>query len=352
VHVALQGSSASAVTAGLLLLTHAKRLGTPLRVAVVGDREDLARVEGPALVLSPVLSGCGVGRVKNRSSLVMMPGPPLEPLAISLERGGLDGWFTVDRKGTGEHPGTRAFVALCRNQDIQAQNLGRVLRRGLATVGCTPEPALLDLLFGAPGDPLERLAIALRAGRAMTGSTGRPFTSFIHSGIEDLPDPLQAPVCMEVLAEAKANGDVDRLLGRLTDGVRISIQDWMAGMELVSKGELDDLLCGLAELGSHLVSLPMAGMLPQLTPAREAVALSLGEAIGSVSGIQCANQAMAEMFEYLGGEFVEMSQYALSVPSDPPPAGRLERWEWLCRAAHCAQEEADRLWRRIIDPVQ
>ncbi|MAY80379.1 MAG: hypothetical protein CL930_06285 [Deltaproteobacteria bacterium] len=351
-HVALQGSSASAVTAGLLLLTHAKRLGTPLKVAVVGDRDDLARVAGPALVLSPVLAGCGVGRVAARSSLVMMPGPSLEPLAVSLERGGLHGWFTVDRRGVGEHAGTRAFVALCRNSDIEAQNLGRILRRGLATVGCTPEPALLDLLFGAPCDPLDRLAIALRAGRAMTGSVGRPFTSFIHSGIEDLPDPLQSPVDMEVMKEARANGDMERLLGRLTDGVRASVQDWMDGVGHVSKGDLDHLLCGLAELGSHLVSLPMAGMLPQLTPARESIALNLGEAIGSVSGTQCANQAMADMFEYLGGEFVEVSQYALTVPSEAPPTERLARWEWFCRAAHSAQEEADRLWRRIIDPVQ
>ena len=58
------------------------------------------------------------------------------------------------------------------------------------------------------------------------------------------------------------------------------------------------------------------------------------------------------MFEYLGGEFVEVSPYALTVPSEPPPEGRIERWEWFCRAAHCAQEEAEGLWRRIIDPVQ
>ena len=162
----------------------------------------------------------------------------------------------------------------------------------------------------------------------------------------------EGQLCKKNVQKAKENGDIERLLGRLTDGVRVSIQDWMDGVGHVSKGELDPLLCGLTELGSHLVSLPMAGMLPQLTPAREAIALNLGEAIGSVDGTDCANQAMADMFEYLGGKFVELSQYALTVPSDAPPSGRLARWEWFCRAAHSAQEEADRLWRRIIDPVQ
>jgi hypothetical protein len=353
VQVALQGSSASVVTTGILLLTHARRLGQPLKVVIVGDCDDAARVDGPALVSHPVLAGCGVGRVEKSANLVMMPGPATDPLAVSLTPGGISDWFCVDRNGVGIHASTRAFVRLCRNPELDALNLGRVLRRALAATGCPPEPALLDILFGAPLPPLERLSVALRAGRAMTGAQGDLFTRYIDSGVEDLPDPLPTPCTIEVLQAAEQDGSIEKLLGRVQPGIRVAIADWLVGMRrLEQAAAMDELVCGIAEVGSHLVSLPMAGMLPRLDAGSTSIALKLGPAIGAVSEEYCAIRVLMDMFKFLGGRFIEHSPFAVTVPGDPAPQGRLERWVWLCQAAVVAKDESERIWRRLVDPVQ
>ena len=351
--VALQGSSASVVTTGILLLSHARRLGQPIKVVVAGAKEDAARVEGPALVSHPVIAGCGVGRVKNHPHLVMMPGAATEPLAISLVPSGQSDWFVVDRSGAGIHASTKAFVRLCRNPELDALNLGRVLRRALAATGCPPESALIDILFGAPLPPLERLAFALRAGRAMTGSSGDLFTRYIGSGLNDLPDPLPSPCTLQDIRDAETDGRFECLLGRIKPGLRDAMADWFDGMMgLDEASAMEPLICGIAEVGSHLVSLPMAGMLPSPDANTASLAENLGQAIGAVSSENCAIRVLMEMFEFLGGRFVNHSPFAITVASELPPAGRLERWAWLCRAAEMAKTESESIWRRLVDPVQ
>ena len=351
--VALQGSSASVVMTGILLLSHSRRLGQPIKVVVAGVKEDAVRVEGPALVSHPVLAGCGVGRVEKSSNLVMMPGPAADPLAVSFASSGLADWFVVDRSGAGVHPSTKAFVRLCRNPELDALNLGRVLRRALAATGCPPEPALLDILFGAPLPPLERLAVALRAGRAMTGSSGDLFTRYIASGVNDLPDPLSTPCEITEIRSAVADGRFDQLLRRIEPGLRDAVADWFDGM--LSLGEaaaMEPLICGIGELGSHLVSLPMAGMLPSIAPGPTSIAQNLGPAIGAVSPQSCAIRVLIEMFEFLGGRFTDHTPFAIHVNGEDPPATRVERWEWLCRSANQATKESENIWRRLVDPVQ
>jgi hypothetical protein len=353
VQVVLRGSSASTVIVGILLLTRARRLGERVAVSIVGDPEDVASVQGPALVYSPVLSGCGVGRVAKRNALVCMPGPASEPLALSMEDAGLDEWFEIDRSGAGTHASTRAVISLCRHPEPEGQNLGRVLRNALAAVGCPAETALLDLLFGAPLNPLHRLALSLRVGREMTGQTGDPFTRFVRSGIEDLPDPLPTPLSAEGLREAVNNGHVGRLLRRLQPGIDDEVQDWLEGVERVDALDgFAELVRDIAEVGSHLVALPMAGMLPTLPNHQVVVAEYLGRAIGSVQGQQCAMAALIETYEFLGGVFIEHSPFAVAVPGSPPPSGRMERWQWLCQTAHLAIDETEALWDRLVVSVQ
>lgn len=351
--VALTGSSASTVTVGILLLTHARRLGERIAVSIVGSVDDVATVSGPAIVYSPVLSGCGVGRVPKSNALVCIGGPAKYPLALSLVAEGITDWFEIDRNGDGLEPSTHAVIGLCRHDSQEGQNLGRELRGALAAFGCPAEPALLDILFGAPIDPLERIGLALLAGRGMTGKTGDPFTRYVESGVSDLPDPLPTPLSQDEYEAALQNGVVEKLLGRIRPGIRESVTDWVAGMDQLDPDpSMEGLVRDVAEVGSYLLSLPMAGMLPTPSTSAAAVANHLGKAIGETSSPHCAMRSLIETFEFLGGKFVEHSPYALNVPGDPPPKGRKERWEWLCQSAALAREESDRLWGRLVDPVQ
>ncbi len=351
--VALRGSSASTVTVGILLLTHARRLGERIEVSIVGDSEDVADVYGPAMVYSPVLSGCGVGRVPKSNALVCVGGPAQDPLLLSLHEGGITDWFELDRSGGGLHPSSRAVVDLCRNQGAEGQNLGRMLRTAFASIGCPAEPALLDFLFGAPLDPLERLSLALRAGRAMTGESGDPFTRYVQSGVDHLPDPLPTPLSEEAFQQASESGHLTSLLERINPGIRHSVEDWLRGVgELDHGGSLDGLIRDIAEIGSYLLSLPMAGMLPVPTSASASLSKHLGKAIGETSEPHCAMRALVETYVFLGGKFVEHTAYAVLVHGDPPPPSRKERWEWLCQSAMLARDESERLWERLVDPVQ
>ncbi len=350
--VALRGSSAAAVTAGILLLSRSRRLGQRIEVEVVGDIDDVACVSGPAIVHSPVLAGCGVGRDLGQGALVIVPGPAAEPLATSLESGGSDGWFLLDRAGGGRHPATQGFVSLCRSPEPEARILGRSLRQALNALGCTPEPALLDLLFASPVSPLERLAIGLRAGRAMTGSAGEPLTRILGKQGSEMPDPLPSPCDAAILALAHEDGRFTAILDRLALGVRDGVEDWVAGMASLEDDTYTALLCSLAEVGSHLITLPQSGMLPPLDAAMDAVAVGLGAGLGATRGQSDANRSLVEMFSFLGGRFVPSASYPIDVPGGEPPAGRLERWAWLCNSVSTAETTADTLWRQVVDPPQ
>jgi len=351
--VALRGSSASAVTAGILLLSRSRRLGQRIDVEVVGDPREAAQVLGPGIVYSPVLAGCGVGRELGHGPLVIVPGPAIDPLATSLEDGGQDGWFLLDRAGEGRHPSTQAFVRLCQAKTAEARTLGRLLRGGLHALGCTSEPALLDILFSSPVPPLERFSVGLRAGRAMTGSTGAPLTRMLGRQGEGMPDPFASPVDAQALKQATEDGRLAALIDRLALGVRDSVEDWFGGMAaLPDAAAYTPLLCGLAEVGSHLVTLPQTGMLPPLDAAKDAVAVGLGAALGATRGEMDANRALVEMFQFLGGRFVPEASFPIDVDGEPPPEGRLERWAWICQSVQSAANSSETLWRQVVDPPQ
>jgi len=244
-------------------------------------------------------------------------------------------------------------MRLCRHEQAEGQNLGRMLRSALSAVGCPTEPALLDLLFGAPADPLERIALALTAGRAMTGTQGDPFHHFVHSGVADLPDPLPTPLSEVDYTAAVESGHITALLDRVQPGVRDSVADWLRGLDqLENADDLRGLVCAIAEVGSFLVSLPMAGMLPALRPSAAAVATHLGEAVGHMATPHCAMQTLVDTFQFLGGDFVDHSPFAVEISGSDPPDGRIERWQWLCQSASLAREESNRLWERMVDPIQ
>lgn len=352
--VELKGASARALTAGILLLSRARSFGLRLDVSVVGDPTDIASVKGPALLYSPVLSSCGVGRGQAEGQVVIVPGPAIEPLAVCLTQDGLGPWFLVDRAGRGAHPATAAFVALCRDPRPAARHAAVTLQRALSALGASDEPAVLDLLFGAPAPPLTRLTLALRAGRAMSGRQGPGVTRFLVSESPDV-DPLPTPVDEAALAEARANGALDRMIDHLAPLPRQAAREWLEEIDQLNAedgGRSAPLAAALAELLGHLVTLPAHCMLPPLDPPLEAVATNLGRALGATRGNDDASRCLNEVFRVLGGRFQPEARYPVELEGPPPPADRLERWAWFCQAAREAADRADTLWRRVMDPVQ
>ena len=100
---------------------------------------------------------------------VVVSGPPAESLLLCVQNHGEDGWFEVDRGQVGCHPATQAYTRLTRDARVDARHLAKELRRMFNGLGMSTEPAILDVLFGAPVPPLTRISLALRAGRALTG---------------------------------------------------------------------------------------------------------------------------------------------------------------------------------------
>jgi len=352
--VALQGNSAAAVTAGILLMSHARRLGDRLEVVVVGDPTDITPVLGPALVWSPVLASCGVGQRLENSAVAIIPGPPGAPLATCLHPEGDGPWFEVDRAGVGVLPATRAWVRLARSQRAADRALARSLSRLVEALGCPAEPAVMDLLLGAPAPPFTRLAVAVQVGRTLTGAGERPLTHHLRPPIGELPDPLPGPCSPDGLREALDAGRLQPLLDRVSEPLRGELEAGLRG--LLARGDehpgAGALACQLVDVAGPLASLPVGGLLPPLEPAAEAVAQAFGAGLGAHGAERDASQMLVRTFRFLGGRFAEDARYPVSIPGEPPPEHPLERWRWLCRSARRAADAADTLWRRVSDPPQ
>jgi hypothetical protein len=106
--VTLEGSSPGAITAAIMLLTRARQLGDRMSVAVVGDPDEMTASPGPAVCYAPVLASCGVGRQHGYGATVVVPGPPGQPVLVTVAPHGEMGWFQVDRTGAGAHAATEA----------------------------------------------------------------------------------------------------------------------------------------------------------------------------------------------------------------------------------------------------
>lgn len=338
-NVALRGSSPSTMVAGILLLARARSFGQRVRVEIVGDPGDIGVVSGPAILHSAPLASCGVGRELGHGALVVVPGPTAEPLAVSLSPDGRSDWFYVDRSGEGVHPATRAYVQLGRDPRPVARIQARRVRAAMEALGCAAEPAVLDLLFGAPAPPLTRLAVALRAGRALSGARGRAVTDYLHGEPDD----------------ALAVPDREGVLRRLIPKVEVTTRQFVAAQAALGAqdGGRDAALGeALWELGQHLASLPTWGILPLLDPAMDAVAFGLGRALGATAGQDQAQRGLLETYRFLGGSFVAQADWPVDLPSDPPPFDRLGRWAWFCTHVSEAAARIDRLWRDLVDPPQ
>jgi hypothetical protein len=322
------------MVAGILLLSRARTFGQRIRVEILGNPGDIGVVAGPAVLHSAALASCGVGRELGSGALVVVPGPSAAPLAVSLSVDGRGGWFEVARTGPGEHPATRALLALFDNSQPEARRLARQLRDGFGRLGVAMEPAVFDLLFGAPTAPLARMAVALRAGRTLSGERGDPVTA-----------ALVAP-----LADDDFDLDVGATLARLHPAVREVLGGLLAHAAALRGQGSPALALALGELIGHFGLLPLGGILPPLDPATDAVAVGLGRALAATAGEGQAQLPLYETYRFLGGQFVSESEWVVDLPSDPPPAARLARWRWFSTQVGEAAARVDRIWRDLVDP--
>ncbi len=355
--VALCGNSPSTVTAGIMLLTRARQLGYPLRVSIVGEELDLTPVPGPAILYAPVLASCGVGREHGQGATVIVPGPPGEPVMVTASPHGVGGWFLADRTGHGVHPATQAYVRLSTDARPEARALGRQLRRVLEALGVSPDPAVLDVLFGAPAPPLLRIALALRAGRAMLGGRGESVTRFLSGSPVAVQDPIDPDaVGPQAVLRMARDGELRWILDRFSTTVHDGIEQWMGQAVALSEddGHRDvALFSALVELASHLAQLPVHSILPPLGAAEDSVAVGLQHAL-KADGEGDANRQLCQVYRFLGGRFVDASDHTYDVSSTPAPEGAdpVVLWQWFCSESRVGRKRADALFEQIFHPTE
>lgn len=356
-HVALAGNSPSTVTAGIMLLTRARQLGFTLQVDVVGDPTDVRAVRGAAVAYAPVLASCGVGRELGSGATVVIPGPPGTPVMATVTPHGIGGWFPVDRSGTGAHAATQAFMRLSSDERVPARHAARQLRHAMRALGMAPEPAVLDVLFGAPAPPLLRLALALRAGRAMSGGRGDSVTRYLAGSVEAARDPIDPQASPAAIAAAFDAQSLQWLFDRVSPAIRDAVEAFVhALLELSRDDDGRDLalLHGLTDVGSHLAQLPVHAFLPPLGAAEDSVAVALGAAL-TAEGDGDVNVQMCQVFRFLGGRFVDQADHALTVSEAPPPADphdQVAQWQWFCGEVRKGRKRADALWEDVFHPQQ
>jgi len=354
--VALRGNSPSTLTAGIMLLTRARQLGYPLRVAIVGAEGELTPVLGPAVLYAPVLASCGVGREDGQGATVVVAGPPGTPVMVTVAPHGVGDWFLVDRAGHGVHPATQAYVRLSTDPRPPARELGRSLRRALETLGMAADPAVLDVLFGAPVPPLLRIALALRAGRAMSGGRGESLTRFLAGSPAQAGDPIDAATPTgEIVARARA-GRLRWVLDRLSTRVRDAVEGWVEQALALANDDGDRdlaLLAALAELMSHLTQLPVHSILPPLGAAEDSVAVGLQAALRA-EGEGDANDQLRQVYRFLGGTFVDDADFVYDVSDAPAPdSGEVvAAWQWFCGEVRVGRKRADALFEMIFHPSE
>ncbi|MCA9570969.1 MAG: hypothetical protein KC656_24180 [Myxococcales bacterium] len=348
--IALRGSSPGATTAGILLLTRARQLGLPLTVSVVGDPSDAVEIPGPAVCYAPVLASCEVGRDHGYGATVVIPGPPGKPVLVTVWPHGEGGWFLVDRTGKGAHPATVAANALSKDDRAPARALGKALRGVQSALGMGTDPAILDVLFGAQVPTLTRLAVALRAGRAMSGGRGEPVTRFLVGSTVDR-DPLPSDPPEDLLAATSPEA-LSWILDGLSHAVRDHAEEAVRTAHELAKDtpQVAVLMYHLAELASHLVQLPAHSILPPLGAAEDSVAVGLKAALRA-EGDGDANRELQLTYRFLGGRYVNDAPHAYQVTDTPPPDGWIERWSWFGSEVRKGRKQADALWPEIVDPA-
>jgi hypothetical protein len=219
--------------------------------------------------------------------------------------------------------------------------------------GVPPEPALLDLLFGAPVDPLTRIGMTLQASATMTKSrVHRSVSEHLSGGIETplLNDGISGAQVLELWHSGALKG----VFAALPDGVAVAIGDWLSSMEQFNSqegGDCEALLAALATLLGNVLLLPQGCMLPMLDPTNRGLAIGIVNVLGAREKDSDTNKSLLDVFRFLGGRFEHSSPYPFRLPDTPAPEGRTERWMWLVSSVEQAAEEMENIWSEAMSPT-
>jgi hypothetical protein len=353
VKIVLKGNWPATLTAGILLLSRGRSFGLPVTVNIVGDPKDIEEVKGPTVVSCQVLASCGVGRELGDGPLVVVTGGSVEPVLVSLDNKSDEGWFLVDSSGEGRHPATRALVRMVRDPSPCARHATRLLLGLFRWAGIPAEPALIDLLFGAPADALTRVGMALQASATFSDSrVHRSVSERLNGGFET---PLSNDgLDGERIFEMWHSGELDKVLGALPAGVSVAVEDWLSSMEQLSAlndGESDVLVAALGSLLGNVLLLPQGCMLPVLDPTHKGLAVGIVNVLGAKENDSDTSRSLLDVFRFLGGRFEPFSQYPFQLSDTPAPAGRKARWRWLIDSVEQGAEQMEVIWKEVMSPT-
>ncbi len=352
-NIVLQGNWPATLTAGILLLSRGRSFGLPVTVSIVGDPKKIEAVRGPTVVSSQVLASCSVGRDLGDGPLVVISGGSTDPVLVAVDNSNKEGWFYVDSSGDGWHPATKAIVKMVRDSRASARHASALFLGLLRWAGVPAEPALMDMLFGAPVDALTRLGMTLQASASITNSR-------VHQSVsERISGGIETPLLAEGLTGARVfemwhAGELSGALEALPNGVSIAVEDWLVSMERLSAedgGESEVLVASLGTLLGNVLLLPQGCMLPNLGGTSRGLAIGVVNVLGAKEKDADASKSLLEVFRFLGGRFEDFSPYPYQLPNSPAPEGRKERWMWLISSVEQAAEQMEKIWKEAMNPT-
>ena len=191
----------------------------------------------------------------------------------------------------------------------------------------------------APASPISAMRSPAIATSAMTGSPPTLLTRWLVRG--ELPPSAPEEADGAALLACWRDGTLGPWLERLGLTARHHVETWLSDIEALAAddgGRDLALLPALMEIFAHVALLPAHGMLPPPDATADAIATGLHRVLGATGSERDANRALAQIFRFLGGRFVDEARYPIELPEFPAPEDRPGRWRWFTRAVIDAAE--------------
>ena len=317
----LKGSWPATLSAGILLLSKARRLGIPISVQILEDSMPI--IKGPALIRDSLLVGLGLTKSKTDNNLVVVPGDSCAPILLRL---GEADWVFVDRSGKGYLDSTKTFMSLFHTHK-EFVSLGLQAIAALRRLGVAIEPCVLDVLFAEHLDPILRFQLFLALGRVLSDKQGQSLSSVFLKN----KSPTQSGVVQpEILKKVR---EWLQQVSTISEQHEVFAQQANQLVQQFEKITIHDLSLSL---NSHLIS----------------IVRSIKQGLAAIDSNHDALTIMKRRFTFLGGGFTQKAENVITLPDVICPEEQISKWQWLCSQAHAGSAEVERLWLRITNPMQ